>query len=68
MTQRFQNSDCLDIIIKDKVYTYDPDQNVENVDSFEELLRWMEYSFVTEIVKEHEDGVQYIQNLNYLVG
>ena len=68
MTQRFRNFDCLDKNVQNPVYIYDPDMSVENIDSFEELLKWMEYSFVTEIVKEHDDGVQYIQNKNYLIG
>ena len=68
VTQRFRNFDCLDKNVQNPVYIYDPDMSVENIDSFEELLKWMEYSFVTEIVKEHDDGVQYIQNKNYLIG
>ena len=68
VTQRFRNFDCLDKNVQKPVFTVDPDQNIEHVDSFQEFWLWMTTSFVTAIVKEHDDGLQYIQNKNYLIG
>jgi hypothetical protein len=45
-------------MLENPVWTVDPDNNIDNVNLFSEMFKWIEEAFMTEIV-EDIDGSLY---------